>query len=222
MTSSAGAAAPRRARRFWEGGRESAFSENVQAEGEGPSPGFTEHQGRGRMIEWLSPAKRVSAVDWNAVYAEELPRIYNYFRYRVGDDAVAEDLTSTTFEKAWRNRRRYSEDLSAFSTWLFTIARNTAIDHFRRHRETVSLDAIADPPGELGVESLVQRRSDVDRLTGLLRTLSPRDRELVAMKYGGDLTNRQIAALTGLSESNVGTILYRLVGKLREQWEDEG
>ena len=174
------------------------------------------------MIEWLSPAKRAPAVDWNAIYAQELPRIYNYFRYRVGDDAVAEDLTSTTFEKAWRNRQRYSEDLSAFSTWLFTIARNTATDHFRRWRETVSLDAIADPPGEPGVESLVQRRSEVDRLTGLLQELSPRDLELVAMKYGGDLTNRQIASLTGLSESNVGTILYRLVRKLREQWEDEG
>ena len=182
------------------------------------------------MLEWLSPAKRAQAVDWNEIYAHELPRIYNFFRYRVGDDAVAQDLTSTTFEKAWRNRRRYSQDLSAFSTWLFTIARNTAIDHFRRHRETVSLDAVAglagaltgELVGEPGVESLVQQRSDVDRLTVLLQALTPRDRELVAMKYGGDLTNRQIAALTGLSESNVGTILYRVVRRLREQWEDKG
>jgi len=173
------------------------------------------------LLERLSAAKRTPAVGWNAVYAQELTRVYNYFRYRVGDDALAEDLTSATFEKAWRSRKRYAEDLGAFSTWLFTIARNTATDHFRRRRDTVSLDAIAEPVGEPGVESLIQHRQAVDRLGELLETLSPRDRELAAMKYGGDLTNRKIAELTGLSESNVGTILYRLVRKLREQWEGD-
>ena len=59
-------------------------------------------------------------------YRAELPRVYNFFRYRVGNDQIAEDLTSETFEKAWRNRERYRYDLAAFSTWLFTIARRVA------------------------------------------------------------------------------------------------
>ncbi len=160
-------------------------------------------------------------VDWNNVYAEQLPRVYNFFRYRVGDGPIAEDLTAATFEKAWRSRERYREDLGAFSTWLFTIARNTAIDHFRRRRNTVSLDKVAELRGAPGVELMVERRRDFERLSELLAALSPRDRELIAMKYGADLTNRRIAALTGLSESNVGTILYRTVRRLREQWEGE-
>jgi RNA polymerase sigma-70 factor, ECF subfamily len=166
------------------------------------------------------PAEVVSGVDWNAVYAEHLPHVYNYFRYRVGDGPVAEDLTAVTFEKAWRSRKRYRADLAGFSTWLFTIARNTATDHFRRHKPTVSLDLIADLPGEPGVESQVERRRDFARLSALLGELDARERELVAMKYGAEMTNRAIAAVTGLSESNVGTILHRVVGKLREQWED--
>ena len=81
-----------------------------------------------------------TGIDWNALYAEQLPRVYNYFRYRVGDDALAEDLTTATFEKAWRSRKRFRRDRAAFSTWLFTIARNVAIDHFRRRRPIMSIE----------------------------------------------------------------------------------
>jgi len=83
----------------------------------------------------ISPAQEV---DWAVVYQAELPRLYNFFRYRVGDDRVAEDLTAETFEKAWRNRRRYRHDLSAFSTWLFTIAKHVAADYFRKPNTTTT------------------------------------------------------------------------------------
>ncbi len=77
---------------------------------------------------WLdAPATQA---DFDELYRRELPRIYNYFRFRVGDGPLAEDLTSDTFVKAWHNRRRYRRDLGAFSTWLFTIARRVAQDHW--------------------------------------------------------------------------------------------
>jgi RNA polymerase sigma-70 factor (ECF subfamily) len=61
--------------------------------------------------------------------------------------------------------------------------------------------------------------SDASKLAKLLRGLSGRERELVGLKYGAGLTNRAISELTGLSESNVGTILHRVVGRLRREWE---
>ena len=85
-----------------------------------------------RSRSWFKAA--VSEADFEALYHEHLPRIYNYFRYRLGDGPLAEDLTAATFEKAWRNRARYRRDLAAFSTWLFTIARRVAVDHYRRRR----------------------------------------------------------------------------------------
>src|SRR5512143_156307 len=97
----------------------------------------------------LFPAREV---DWEAAYQAELPRVYNFFRYRVGDDRLAEDLTAETFEKAWRNRHRYRYRLAAFSTWLFTIARHTAADHFRKPHPEVPLDAVGDPAGDETVE----------------------------------------------------------------------
>jgi RNA polymerase sigma-70 factor (ECF subfamily) len=160
-----------------------------------------------------------SEADFEAVYRAELPRVYNFFRYRVGDEALAEDLTSETFEKAWRKRQSYRRDLAAFSTWLFAIARRVAIDHYRRQRPAQPLEALTRLPHPETTEDIAQARADHDRLRVLLSRLADRERELVALKYGAGLTNRAIAGLSGLSESNVGVILYRAVQTLRTEWE---
>src|SRR5207247_1674854 len=151
----------------------------------------------------LSPARDE---DWDALYSEQLPRVYNFFRYRVGGGALAEDLTSVTFEKAWAARHRYRRDRAGFCTWLLAIATNVAVDHFRARRPHVSLDEAGAIPGGESPEELSERRSDFDRLSKLLSGLPERERELIALKYGAEMSNRAIAKTTGLSESNVGTI----------------
>jgi RNA polymerase sigma-70 factor (ECF subfamily) len=176
-----------------------------------------------RLLDWLAPVAEAEAVDWDAVYREELPRVFNFHRYRVFDRATAEDLTSVTFEKAWRARRRYRKDRAAVSTWLLAIARNVAIDHFRRtkRRPEMPLEDVAAPETATP-EAEAVRRAESRRLRTLLAGLSPRERELVALKYGADATNRAISKLTGLSESNVGTILHRTVAALRAAWNEGG
>jgi RNA polymerase sigma-70 factor (ECF subfamily) len=145
--------------------------------------------------------------------------VYNFFRYRVGDGQLAEDLTSETFEKAWRNRERYRSDLAAFSTWLFTIARRVAQDHFRKHHNEIPLNEISSISANELMEDTAQQNSDFAHLFVLLARLADRERELVALKYGAGLTNRAIAHLSGLSESNVGVILHRTIQILRSEWE---
>ena len=156
--------------------------------------------------------------NWEAVYTEQLPRVYNFFRYRLRNDALAEDLTSRTFEKAWAARSRYRRDLAGFSTWLLTIARNVATDHLRADRQHLPLEAADDVATKHTPHDEVARDSDLARLGTLLKTLPQREQELVALKYGAEATNRAIAELTGLSESNVGTILHRVVQALRRDW----
>src|SRR3954470_104905 len=80
----------------------------------------------------LAPAVR--QIDWSAVYAEYLPRVYSFFLYRIPNSADVEDLTAATFEKAWRRRDSYRENLASVGTWLLTIARNVAVDHLRAAR----------------------------------------------------------------------------------------
>jgi RNA polymerase sigma-70 factor (ECF subfamily) len=170
-----------------------------------------------RVSRWVT-----AEPDWDQVYAEELPRVFNFFRYRFGNTADAEDLTARTFEKAWQSRHRYRQDVAGFATWLLTIARNVAIDHVRARRPLMPLEAAAAVPADAPTpEEHAVQQSDADRLEHLLKQLTPRERELIAFKYGAEMTNRAIARATGLSESNVGTILHRAVESLRAQWIEE-
>ncbi|MPY89001.1 MAG: sigma-70 family RNA polymerase sigma factor [Luteitalea sp.] len=170
---------------------------------------------RHRVVARVSSA---TEADWDLLYAEQLPRIYNFFRYRVGHWADVEELTAMTFEKAWRARHRYRRDLAGFATWLLTIARNVAVDHFRRARSDVPLDEAAGMAVDRTPEDEAVLQSDVERLTTLLAGLPDRERDILALKYGAGSTNRAIATLTGLSESNVGTIVHRAVQTLRAAW----
>ena len=161
-----------------------------------------------------------SALSWDDICVEQLPRIYNFLRYQVGSRALAEDLTSTTFEKAWRNRSQFRGNEATAASWLFTIARNTARDHFRTSKHEVTLDEVDDLPSPDTVEEAAQSNKRFAQLYALLSQLPDRERELIALKYGAEMNNRQIAAQAGLTESNVGTILHRIISKLKSQWED--
>jgi RNA polymerase sigma-70 factor (ECF subfamily) len=169
----------------------------------------------GRLVRWITAADP----DWDAVYAEQLPRVYNFFRYRFGPSADVDDLTARTFEKAWRARHRYRRDVAGFATWLLSIARNVAADHIRARRPSLPLDAarsVAAPARS--PEDALAEQSDAERLSHLLVELPERERELLALKYGAGMTNRAIAQATGFTETNVGTILHRAVLTLRTRW----
>ena len=169
--------------------------------------------------KWLQESARSpQELDWNAVYADQLPRVYNYFRFRVSRSHDVEELTARTFEKAWRARTKYRRDLAGFSTWLFAIARNVLTDHLRTDAVRSRAAALSDATEQLTPEGKAIRGSDMERLAMLTAGLADRHKELIALKYGAALSNRMIARVTGLSESNVGTTLQRIVERLRAQW----
>lgn len=161
--------------------------------------------------------------DWEALYTAQLPRVYNFFRYRVGRTPDVEDLTSVTFEKAWRSRHGYRHDLAGFTTWLMTIARRVAIDYYRSRRDEAPIEVAAGVAStDRTAEQEAIRRSDADRLADLVASVTSREREILAFKYGADMTNREIAKVMALSESNVGTILHRTLERLRAEWDKGG
>jgi RNA polymerase sigma-70 factor (ECF subfamily) len=168
-----------------------------------------------QAAETLTTAPEDS-LDWGQVYWDFLPRIYNFVLYKVGDPTVAEDLTSTTFVEVWRCRQRYVATKGALSTWIFTIAHRVVVHHYRqrRTRELPLFDA-AHLPNDIIVAELVEKREAISELVRHLNDLSEGDHDLVALKYGARITNREIAQLLGLSESSVGTRLHRIIGRLR-------
>lgn len=166
--------------------------------------------------------KREAATAFAQLYDEEVWSVYGFFGYRLGSREEAEDLTQATFERAMRAWGRYDPERAAPRTWLLTIARNLLVDHFRSRRD-VSHEPI--PDGEAGEGSLghvdpEERGVGLSpELEGALRRLGKRERELIALRFGGELTGPEIADLTGLSLANVQQILSRSLRKLRTELE---
>jgi RNA polymerase sigma-70 factor, ECF subfamily len=161
-------------------------------------------------------------VDWDAIYTSELSRVYNYFLYKLGNRELAQDLTSTTFERAWKTRSKYNALIASPSTWLLGIARNVFREHVRRYKVAENklepLLHVEQWPSHIDVELSFQEQQDKELLRSLLLKLPEREQDLIALKYGAGLSNREIAQVTGLSESNVGSILHRTVTTLRNKW----
>jgi RNA polymerase sigma factor (sigma-70 family) len=154
-----------------------------------------------------------------AVYDHFFRRVYNYARYRVGDSDAADDVTAQIFEQVLRHLPKYRPQRGLFAAWLFRIARNAVYDYLRQRRRhpQLSLEALTDRVSDQpGPDQQVEERLRWAHLLNLIAMLSEREQEVIALKFGAGLTNRQIAELMKLSESNVGVILYRTLGKLRE------
>ena len=158
------------------------------------------------------------------LYEEFLPKVFRYIRYRVNSEQETEDLTSMVFEKALVNFEKYSRDKASFSTWIFSIARNTVIDHYRMQarRPAISLEKaeIETSSNELLPDDVIVKMEEREKLRTCLSRLSHEEQEIIALKFGAEMNNRQIARATGLSESNVGTKLYRAVRKLRDSFQE--
>ncbi len=182
------------------------------------------------MLVILTQAQIVEKIGSSAgavfaeLYEQYLPKVYRYISYRITDTQVAEDLTSTVFEKALTKFKSFNSEKASFSTWIFTIARNTLTDHFRvsHTHQTVLLDdpVIAAGP-EISPEDESDRAEDIRILNSCVAQLSAAEREIISLKFGGEMNNRQIAKMLALSESNVGIIIYRAVRKLRDSFREK-
>ncbi|OGO31260.1 MAG: hypothetical protein A2Z29_09230 [Chloroflexi bacterium RBG_16_56_11] len=170
---------------------------------------------------------RSTAEAFAVFYEQYMPKVFRYIRFRITEKDLAEDLTSVVFEKALTKFTTYTPEKATFSTWIFRIARNTLIDHFRASSRgsTVQLDEAIEhanddeSPEETAIASEEQRM-----LRQCISRLSPGEREIISLKFGADMTNRQIAGTLGISDSNVGVILFRAVRKLRSDfagWRNE-
>ena len=159
-------------------------------------------------------------------YEQFMPGIYRYIYCRVTNIHLAEDLTSAVFEKALNSFKRYRADRATFFTWLMSIARNTVIDHFRIQdkRKNIPLEEAGEMSSDnISPENEAIRKEELHILKVCMAGLNHQEQEIISCKFGAEMTNRQIAGIINLSESNVGTILYRSVRKLRDcfrKWQN--
>ncbi len=156
----------------------------------------------------------------DALFRDSAGDVHAYALSLLGDRAGAEDVTALAFERLFRARSRLDRSRGTPRALLFTIARNAALDELRRRtrRQPGELDEgrRADLVAGEALEA-VERREVV---RGALEGLPPREREIVLLKFHGQLSNGELARAMGISESNVGTRLHRALTRLRELCRD--
>jgi RNA polymerase sigma factor (sigma-70 family) len=159
------------------------------------------------------------------MYDTYMPKIYRYMSYRLGNASIAENLTADVFEKALKHFDSYRREKASQSTWLMTIARNTMTDHFRKESRVQVVreeDAPEEESHDPSVDEQIDRMEEVRQLRLSLAGLPQLDQDIISLKFGAGLNNREIARTLNVSESNVGTRLYRAVRRLRDSFEGWG
>jgi RNA polymerase sigma-70 factor, ECF subfamily len=150
------------------------------------------------------------------LYERTFPRVYAYVASLLRDRAVAEDVTAQTFERAYRKRGSYRASRGSMDAWLFGIARNAALDELRKRKRRATLEGDPEDSGARTHEDHAELALRREAVRAALASLDGQERDLIALKFAGGLSNGEIARVLRMSESNVGTRLHRTIMKLRE------
>jgi RNA polymerase sigma factor (sigma-70 family) len=162
-------------------------------------------------------AAQPAGIAFEQLYRSCRDDVYAYAAGLLRDSTAAEDVTATAFERAYRKRSRFDARRGTPRAWLFGIVRNAALDELRRRGRQAELAADPLDPDSLAAGAHPAERSEMRLLLATaMQALDARERELVALKFFAGLSNAEIARVLGISESNAGTKLHRVVTKLRE------
>lgn len=161
-----------------------------------------------------------STSEFTKYYEEHKKAIFNYILYRVSFNRdTAEDLTSEIFLKAFEHLDSYDRE-RPFKTWIFTIAHNHLINYRTSHKQTLSLDEAIDVVKENDSQyaAAVDHKDMMSKILALVSELPESQRDLVIMRYVNDLSNSEIARVTGKEEGAIRTALSRAITSLRDQY----
>ena len=141
--------------------------------------------------------------EFERLYRDSYPLVYNYVRYRVVDADVAEDVVSEAFLLAARSFGKFDPTRAKFSTWVTKIAINCMNDYWRKQHVTASIDDVAD--AYVSLPSYEDAVGDKALALQLLGALSAEEREIVVLKYREGYRNVEIASMLGMNASTVST-----------------
>jgi RNA polymerase sigma factor (sigma-70 family) len=170
----------------------------------------------------MSERERLQGAEFDALYRECVADVHAYALSLLGDRSSAEDVTAMAFERLYRSRSRLDRTRGTPRALVFAIARNASLDELRRRRRR-DLQLVPDvepaTPDHAGasIEQLDRRET----VRAALGRLEPREREIVLLKFHGQLPNAELARVLGISESNAGTRLHRALTRLRQLCEEQ-
>jgi RNA polymerase sigma-70 factor (ECF subfamily) len=162
--------------------------------------------------------QRASAHDPTAfaeLYDAYLDKIYKYIFYKVGNPQDAEDLCEQVFMKAWEAIGRFTWQGFPFSSWLYRLAHNLVVDHYRTRRDTTPLSTIIATPFEPADQrNAFHQTLDADELEGAISKLTSEQRQVICLKFIEGYENSEIASMMDKNESAIRALQYRALHSL--------
>jgi RNA polymerase sigma-70 factor (ECF subfamily) len=152
------------------------------------------------------------------LYLEHFDRIYGYLHMTVGNRHDAEDLTTQTFVRMLESISRFRLGAAPFSAWLFRIAHNLAMDHFRSRRRWQPEEEVPEPPGseELSAEDEALRSLSGESMFDLIEQLSDEQRQVLILKFVFDFSNVETATVLDKSEGAIKSLQHRALAALQK------
>jgi len=158
------------------------------------------------------------------LYLIHFDRIYSYLHVSVGNRHDAEDITTQTFLKMLEKIGTFRWQSAPFSAWLFRIAHNLAMDHFRAHRRWQPEAEVPEPPAheaEPSAELEAMRTIGRESMLKLIEHLSPEQQQVLTLKFVFNLPNAEVAAILDKTEGAVKSLQHRALVALQKQVDGE-
>lgn len=157
------------------------------------------------------------------LYERYRSSVYSYVYYRVSEVTTAEDITSEVFIKALKRLDRYVYQQKPLAPWLFTIARNLIIDHYRKagRQQQFPLDESMEAGKQNGVAQVVEKKMTEAGLMNALPTLTEDQQQVILLKFLEGRSNAEVAAMLGKTEGAIKSIQHRALGALKRAMEKE-
>jgi RNA polymerase sigma-70 factor (ECF subfamily) len=153
------------------------------------------------------------------LYLIHFDRIYSYLHVSVGNRHDAEDLTTQTFMKMLEKIGSFKWQSAPFSAWLFRIAHNLAMDHFRSRRRWQPEEEVPEPPGEEEPSAELTAMQTIGResMLKLIEGLSPEQQQVLTLKFVFNLPNAEVAAILEKTEGAIKSLQHRALVSLQKQ-----
>jgi RNA polymerase sigma-70 factor (ECF subfamily) len=157
------------------------------------------------------------------IYDAYMERIYRFVYFRVEDQQTAEDITSQVFLKAWSNLDRFSFSRTPYLAWLYTIAHNAVIDHYRTRKVTAALDDVQLSQQDHAevVENEIDLNAEMKSIKEALHGLTDDQQRVLTLKFIEGMSNHEIARHLGKREGAIRALQMRGLQALAKQLEEK-
>lgn len=177
------------------------------------------HQAEEKQVSQIIEAARQNPGMFGNLYLLYAQPVFRYLYSRIGNVTEAEDAAAQTFLAALERFPKYRHD-GYFASWLFSIARNKAMDYFRKRRKETPLEEAEFIPANGNLLQHVIKTERITTLSKLIRDLPEEEQELIRLRFVADLGFAEIGHLLSQKEDTVKKSLYRLLDRLKNQLED--